>query len=183
MPLFHFMDLMQADRSLPVMSRSYQPPSCVLDTEELSVSAFLKQERVVGDAQVKMLPSPIVALMIGLSAVAFLGISTAYPHDPKRPELDGWFKSLKNKAGEPCCDAGDGQHAEAEWDMARGGYKVLLKHPHRPNEPGQWFDVPYSAVIDQPNVSGIAMVWWWPSYGIDGRMTPMWRCFIAGAGG
>jgi hypothetical protein len=79
--------------------------------------------------------------------------------------------------------AEDAQHAEAEWDMAKSGYRVLLKHPHRPNEPGKWFDVPYSAVVDQPNISGIAMVWWAPSYGIDGSMTPMWRCFIAGAGG
>jgi hypothetical protein len=158
------------------------------------VSALFKQERVVDDARRKMLLSPngggptrlyqaFVALMIGLSAVAVLGIGTANSHDPQRPELNAWFKSLKNKVGEPCCDTGDGQHAEVEWDMAKGGYKVLLKHPHRPNEPGQWFDVPSSAVIDQPNLSGFAMVWWWPSYGIDGRMTPMWRCFIPGAGG
>jgi hypothetical protein len=158
------------------------------------VSAFFRQERVVGDAQVRMLPSSngdgptrlyrsFVALMIGLSAVAFLGIGTANSHDPKRPELNAWFKNLKNKVGEPCCDTGDGQHAEAEWDMAKGGYKVLLKHPHRPNEPGQWFDVPYSAVIDQPNLSGIAMVWWSPYDSIDGRMTPIWRCFIPGPGG
>lgn len=159
------------------------------------MSAFYRQERVVADAQVKMLPSPngggstrlyqsIVTLMIGLGAVAFLGIGTAYPHDPKRPELNAWFKSLKNKAGEPCCDSGDGQHAEAEWDMANGGYKVLLKHPHRPNEPGQWFYVPYTVVLNQPNLSGIAMVWWWPSYdSLDGRMTPMWRCFMPGAAG
>jgi hypothetical protein len=124
-----------------------------------------------------------VARMMGLSAVAFLGISTAYPHDPMRPELNAWFQSLKNKTGELCCDTGDGQPAEVEWDMAKGGYKVLLKHPDRPNEPGKWFDVPYYAVIDQPNLSGIAMVWWHPFYGDDGRMTPMFRCFIPGPGG
>jgi hypothetical protein len=126
----------------------------------------------------------IAARAMGLSAVAFLGISTAYPHDLMRPELNAWFKSLENKAGERCCDTGDGQHVEAEWDMAKGGYKVLLKHPHRPTEPGQWFDVPDSAVIDQPNLSGIAMVWWSPSYDSrDGTMTPMWRCFIPGPAG
>ncbi|MBR1238368.1 hypothetical protein [Bradyrhizobium sp. AUGA SZCCT0182] len=126
----------------------------------------------------------IVARMAGLSAAAFLGISTAYPHDAMRPELNTWFKSLKNKAGEACCDTGDGHHAEAEWDMAKGGYRVLLKHPHRPTEPGQWFDVPYSVVIDEPNLSGIAMVWWAPSYDSrDGSMTPLWRCFIPGPGG
>ena len=51
--------------------------------------------------------------------------------------------------------------------MARGGYKVLLKHPQRPTEPGQWFDVPYSVVINQPNLSGIAMVWWSPHDSIE----------------
>ena len=125
----------------------------------------------------------IVARMMGLSAVAVLGISTAYPHDPMRSELDAWFQSLKNKAGEPCCDTGDGQHTEAAWDMAKGGYRVLLKHPLKPNQPEQWFDVPYSAVIDQPNLSGIAMVWWDPFYDDDGRMTPMWRCFLPGPWG
>jgi hypothetical protein len=125
----------------------------------------------------------IVASAMGLSAVVVFGISPAYPHDPIRPELNVWFKSLKNKAGEPCCDIGDGQHAEADWDMAKGGYKVLLKHPHRPNEPGQWFDIPDSAVINQPNLSGVAMVWWWPSYDFRGEMTPMWRCFIPGPAG
>jgi hypothetical protein len=155
------------------------------------VSALLGQKRV--EVDIKMLTSPggrrpthlcrlIVALMGGVSAAAFLALGTAYAHDPNRPELNAWFKSLKNKAGEPCCDTGDGEHAEAEWDMAKGGYKVLLKHPHRPNEPGQWFDVPYSAVIDQPNLGGVAMVWWWPSYSMDGSMTPKWRCFIPGAG-
>ena len=155
------------------------------------MSAFLTQER---DVQIKMPPSPhggrttrpcrsIAALIIGLSAAAFLGIGTAYPHDQKRPELNAWFKSLKNKIGEPCCDTGDGEHAEAEWDMARRGYRVLLKNPQAPNQAGQWFDVPSSAVVDRPNISGIAMVWWWPIYDIDGTMTPRWRCFIPGAGG
>ena len=124
----------------------------------------------------------IVARMMGLGAVTLLGIGTAYPHDPMRPELNTWFQSLKNKAGQLCCDTGDGQPAEVEWDMAKGGYKVLLKHPHRP-EPGQWFDVPYSVVINQPNLSGIAMVWWSPYDSIDGRMIPIWRCFIPGPGG
>jgi hypothetical protein len=124
----------------------------------------------------------VVARMMGLSAVTFIGISTAYPHDLMRPQLNAWFQSLTNKAGELCCDTGDGQPAEVEWDMAKGGYRVLLKHPHRPTEPGQWFDVPYSVVIDQPNLSGIAMVWWHPFYSDDGRMTPVWRCFIPGPG-
>ena len=126
----------------------------------------------------------ILARMAGFGAVAFLGIGTAYPHDAMRPELNAWFKSLKNKAGVACCDTGDGQHVEAEWDMGKGGYRVLLKNPQRPNEPGQWFDVPYAVVLNQPNLSGIAMVWWWPRYNSrDGSMIPMLRCFIPGPGG
>ena len=99
----------------------------------------------------------IVARMMGLSAVALLAGSAAYPHDMMRPELNTWFKSLKNKAGERCCDKGDGQHVEAEWDMTKRGYRVLLKHPHRPTEPGQWFDVPYSVVI----ASRTSAAWRW----------------------
>jgi hypothetical protein len=126
----------------------------------------------------------IVAPAIALSAVAFLGISPAYPHDKKRPELNNWFKTLKNKSGKRCCDSGDGQHAEAEWDMVKRGYKVMLKHPHRPTEPGKWFDVPDSAVVDQPNLSGVAMVWWFPIYTyVDGSMTPEVLCFIPGSAG
>jgi hypothetical protein len=158
------------------------------------MSAIFEQERIVGDAGVKIRPGPngggprrpyrpIAALMLGLSAIACLGTGTAYPHDPERPELNAWFKSLKSKLGEPCCDTGDGEHAEVQWDMARRGYKVLLTNPQKPTEPGQWFDVPYSALIDRPNLSGIAMVWWSPSYDMDGTMTPKWRCFIPGAGG
>jgi hypothetical protein len=67
--------------------------------------------------------------------------------------------------------------------MGKGGYRVLLKNPQRPDEQGKWFYVPHSFVIDKPNLSGVAMVWWWPSYEIDGTMTPMWRCFIPGPGG
>jgi hypothetical protein len=118
------------------------------------------------------------------SAIALLVPTTGYSHDLVRPELNNWFKSLKNKAGVRCCDTGDGQNVEAEWDMATGGYRVLLRHPHRPSEPGQWYDVPHSVVIDRPNLSGVAMVWWWPSFDArDGSMTPLWRCFIPGPAG
>jgi hypothetical protein len=53
----------------------------------------------------------VVARMMGLSAVTFIGISTAYPHDLMRPQLNAWFQSLTNKAGELCCDTGDGRPA------------------------------------------------------------------------
>jgi hypothetical protein len=125
----------------------------------------------------------ILTLLIGLGAVALLGVRLAYPHDHQRPDLNAWFQSLKSKSGTPCCDNGDAEHAEAEWDTTKGGYKVFLKNPLRPDEAGQWFEVPDSAVVERPNLNGIAMVWWSPYYGMDGGMTPKWRCFIPGAGG
>jgi hypothetical protein len=125
----------------------------------------------------------ILTLLIGLGAVALPEVRLAYPHDHQRPDLNVWFQSLRSKSGTPCCDNGDAEHAEAEWDTTKGGYKVFLKNPQRPDEAGQWFDVPDSAVVEQPNLNGIAMVWWSPYFGMDGRMTPKWRCFIPGAGG
>jgi len=86
------------------------------------------------------------ARIMGLTAGVLLGISTGSPHDMRRPELNTWFKNLKNRAGVRCCDDGEAQHVEAVWDMTKGGYRVLLKHPHRPTEPGQWYDVPSSVV-------------------------------------
>jgi hypothetical protein len=125
----------------------------------------------------------LLALVIGLGAVPLLGVRLAHAHDHQRPDLEAWFQSLKSKSGNPCCDGSDPEHAEAEWDFAKAGYRVFLKNPKRPNEAGQWFDVPDSAVVERPNLNGIAMVWWHPSYDIDGKMTPKWRCFIPGAGG
>ncbi|VIO75280.1 hypothetical protein CI1B_57810 [Bradyrhizobium ivorense] len=148
---------------------------------------FPAQGRVVGaqravgrEGGVRICHDRSAALLVAAIAVAATGPASA--HDPHKPELNAWFKSLKNKAGAPCCDGGDGEQARAEWDMGKAGYKVQLKNPQRPDEPGTWFLVPDTVVIQQPNLSGAAMVWWWPSYDIDGTMTPQWRCFIPGPG-
>jgi len=125
----------------------------------------------------------IVILLIELRAVALVPPKLAYTHDHQRMDLNAWFQSLKSKSGASCCDGGEAEHAEAKWDMAKSGYKVLLKNPTKPNEPGQWFDVPDVSIVEQPNLNGIAMVWRYPSYGTDGKMTPVLRCFIPGAGG
>jgi hypothetical protein len=41
----------------------------------------------------------------------------------------------------------------------------------------------FLAIVKQQNLNGIAMVWWYPSYSVDGTMTPIVRCFIPGPGG
>jgi len=124
-----------------------------------------------------------LAPTVAVGTLPLWGIDRAYAHDSNRPDLKAWFQSLRSKAGEPCCDTGDAEHAEATWDMAKRGHKVLLRNPQKPNEVGEWFDVPDSAVVDRPNLDGFAMVWWWPSYDHDGTMTPRWRCLIPGAAG
>lgn len=113
--------------------------------------------------------------------------SVALAHDHRRQDLGEWFRSLKSKSGTACCDNGDAEHAEAEWDTGRNGYRVYLRNPQTGQ--GWWYDVPDSAMIEGPNKEGIAMVWWTPTYsngkiavGADGRMAVNWRCFIAGGG-
>ena len=96
--------------------------------------------------------------------------SLAYGHDHERPELKAWFQNLKSKSGAACCDDGEAEHAEAVWDMAKGGYKVFLENPANPEESGKWFDVPAHAVVEQRNLNGVAMVWWSPFYSIDGTI-------------
>ncbi len=39
------------------------------------------------------------ARIMGLTAGVLLGISTGSPHDMRRPELNTWFRDLKNRAG------------------------------------------------------------------------------------
>jgi hypothetical protein len=70
----------------------------------------------------------IVILLIELGAVALVPPKLAYTYDHQRMDLNAWFQSLKSKSGASCCDGGEAEHAEAEWDMAKSGYKVLLKN-------------------------------------------------------
>ena len=91
------------------------------------------------------------------------------------PSLKAWVKQLTDKNGIGCCDTADGYPAEVEWDSDTGHYRVRID--------GQWHDVPSDAVIEKPNRLGYPMVWYYPSYEVDGTMTPKIRCFIPGAGG
>jgi hypothetical protein len=92
--------------------------------------------------------------MTRVLAVVFACVigSTAFAHDHHRPELDGWFKSLKSKSGVPCCDGSDYNGVEAsDWRVKDRKYQVRFK--------GEWHDVPDEAVIEVPNRAGQAMIW------------------------
>src|SRR5215472_14307525 len=84
--------------------------------------------------------------------------------------LKSWFDKLASAKG-LCCSFADGVRVEdVDWDTQDGSYRVRLN--------GQWFVVPDTAVVTEPNKFGPAVVW--PYQDING--TTQIRCFIPGSG-
>jgi hypothetical protein len=91
-----------------------------------------------------------VGIMVFGMVLIFVG--TAFAHDHKRPELNGWFRSLKSPGGGYCCDGSDGMRLDdVDWESKDGKYRVRIE--------GKWVDVPPDSVITDPNLAGTAMVW------------------------
>lgn len=102
---------------------------------------------------------------------AMLAASPALAHDHARPELNGWFESLRSAKGGPCCDGSDAKRIDdVDWETRDGHYRVRLD--------GQWVDVPDGAVVEGPNREGPAMVW---PYYLNGKLDGI-RCFMPGSG-
>ena len=83
---------------------------------------------------------------LGILAAAFIGGVQArddgrYSLSPLKP----WFDSLRSGKG-PCCSADGFALSEPDWESKSGHYRV-----RRDNE---WIDVPYDAVITEPNRAG-----------------------------
>jgi hypothetical protein len=101
-------------------------------------------------------------------AVTLSSLTVARAHDHVRPELNGWYQSLRSGKG-PCCDGSDARRVDdADWESQDGHYRVRID--------GEWVDVPRDAVVDGPNRAGRAMVW---PYYQDGH--PKARCFMPGS--
>ena len=84
--------------------------------------------------------------------------------------LKEWFDQLASGKG-LCCSFADGVSVEnVDWDTQDGRYRVRIK--------GQWFSVPETAVVTEPNKFGPAVVW--PYQDADGATQI--RCFLPGAG-
>src|ERR1700761_2973807 len=84
--------------------------------------------------------------------------------------LKAWFDQLASGKG-LCCSFADGVSVEnVDWDTDNGRYRVRIK--------GQWFVVPDTALVTEPNKFGPAVVW--PYQDADG-VTQI-RCFLPGAG-
>jgi hypothetical protein len=105
--------------------------------------------------------------------VAFIFNSSVLAHDHDHPELDQWYRSLRNSVGHYCCDGSDAFSVEdPDWEITTDPefpYNVFLE--------GSYRKVPKDAVVKGPNKAGPAKVW--PIY-IDGA--PAIRCFLPGAG-
>jgi hypothetical protein len=124
------------------------------------------------------------AVVAGAALLVILLHSLAHAHDDGRyanDPLHPWFGTLHSQTGIPCCDTADGEKVEdVDWDTRRDAagkvhYRVRLL--------GAWNNVPDEAVIKQPNLAGVAIVW--PVYADDGnghKSVAFIRCFIAGSG-
>lgn len=113
-------------------------------------------------------------------ATFFRFVERAFPKDDGRfanSPLKSWFDSLANKNGGLCCSFADGVSVQdVDWDTLgpttddQSGYRVRLN--------GVWLNVPKTAVVEQPNKFGPAVVW---PYQDTNGVTQI-RCFIPGSG-
>ena len=124
---------------------------------------------------------PLVQLLAIVMLVLLSGLPAAareqYPgqYDNVDPVIREWVRGLKDKGGVSCCDTADGFPAEVEWDNDTGKYRVRID--------GEWYVVPDSALLTEPNRLGYATIWYWYSWEVSGKRKPNIRCFIPGAGG
>ena len=74
----------------------------------------------------------VLALIVLLFLIPIGRLSA---HDHNRPDLNGWFKSLKSPGHGYCCDGSDALSInDPDWENNGGHYRVKLE--------GQWIDVP-----------------------------------------
>jgi len=84
--------------------------------------------------------------------------------------LKSWFDKLASGKG-LCCSFADGVSIEdVDWDTDGGQYRVRIN--------GQWISVPDTALVNEPNKFGKAVVW--PYQDAEGQIQI--RCFLPGAG-
>ena len=108
----------------------------------------------------------VVALLVGLSDLAFARDDGRYANDP----LKYWFDNLTSSNGK-CCSEADGLSvSDVEWDAEEGHYRVLLH--------GEWVNVPNSSVVTEPNRDGPAVVWLY----MDSNGNIYIRCSLPRAG-
>lgn len=128
----------------------------------------------------------LIVILVLTFAIAIALVRVTHAHDHDRPDLDGWFVTLKSKKGY-CCDGKDQLHLrDIDWvtqDKPLSHYRVKIPLDQSAFEAARrgeavdtmWIDVPDDAVLDEPNKAGTALVW--PLYGYGGASI---RCFMPG---
>lgn len=85
------------------------------------------------------------------------------------PHIQQWYKDQKSPAtGGLCCNEADG--VSAEEDIRQGHYWTRWGST-------PWMPVPDEVVINTPNPTGAAVVWWF----VQQQGNPGIRCFAPGA--
>ena len=131
-------------------------------------------------------------LKSSLALAALLSVSgceLAAAHSPDHgsadiQEINKCLMTLYSKAGDHCCDGTDAMKAEVTWDYGKDGYMVELANPQTGEK--KWYKVPNSALVKNEDAGkcgvGNTLVWWSPTYEMDGSMTPSFRCLKPGGG-
>jgi hypothetical protein len=88
--------------------------------------------------------------MLAILLIAIFSYAEA--HDPKRTDLDSWYKGLNSKGGGYCCIESEANGlADSAWESKDGHYRVFIF--------GEWRDVPPDAVLTVPNLAGRTLLW------------------------
>lgn len=91
----------------------------------------------------------------------------AHGHDHNNPENNDWLQSLHSSNKTWCCNGKDTDIID-DWETKNGRYRVKFR--------GEWFDVPTTSVIDEPNRLGEPLLWMNKGY-----LGSSVRCFLPGA--
>jgi len=101
-------------------------------------------------------------------------LTGAHAGDPLKP----WFEQLASGRG-LCCSFADGVSVQdVDWDTACGSDQLGKAACHyRVRIDREWFDVPETALVTEPNRFGPAVVWPFTDTGGNVQI----RCFMPGA--
>lgn len=111
-------------------------------------------------------------VFVGLLIILWAGFARADYDGPTTPEIQQWFRSVRNAAGEYCCDGTEVAHvSDYQW---RGDHFDVIVD-------GVTYRVPPKAVSKEVNRLGDGLVWFYPKGAT--RDEKSLRCFLRGMEG
>ena len=118
-----------------------------------------------------------IGYLIAALGFAILAMVAATPtradyDGPVSPEIQAWFRTVKNAAGEYCCDGTEVAHVtDYQW---RGDHFDVAVD-------GNVYHVKPDRVTKEPNRLGEPLAWFYPKYAE--RSDDTLRCFMQGTEG